>query len=224
MSSGPIVERNQDATIYVGGLDEKVSEAILWELMVQAGPVVSVNMPKDRVTANHQGFGPMGECHVHRRLHDIPARELKFDLDFLQIYTLEFDWWFSIDTIIASNCIIIDLGFFGFSVEDINRFLKSWIGGSNSRMKYFQVKIRTMDHQRLINGIQVFERDRSLRRSYTHHGPKLLDQFKFKGGCDIRSISGKQATFQQDPKSTYFSDGVYRERRVRSFQMVVWDD
>ncbi|CAB3405422.1 unnamed protein product [Caenorhabditis bovis] len=57
MSAGPIVERNQDATIYVGGLDEKVSESILWELMVQAGPVVSVNMPKDRVTANHQGFG-----------------------------------------------------------------------------------------------------------------------------------------------------------------------
>ncbi|CAL2031347.1 unnamed protein product [Caenorhabditis brenneri] len=57
MSAGPIIERNQDATIYVGGLDEKVSESILWELMVQAGPVVSVNMPKDRVTANHQGFG-----------------------------------------------------------------------------------------------------------------------------------------------------------------------
>ncbi|CAI5442429.1 unnamed protein product [Caenorhabditis angaria] len=57
MSAGPLIERNQDATIYVGGLDEKVSEAVLWELMVQAGPVVSVNMPKDRVTANHQGFG-----------------------------------------------------------------------------------------------------------------------------------------------------------------------
>ena len=28
-----------DATIYVGGLDEKVSETILWELFVQAGPV-----------------------------------------------------------------------------------------------------------------------------------------------------------------------------------------
>ncbi|PAV76323.1 hypothetical protein WR25_16963 [Diploscapter pachys] len=51
------LERNQDATLYVGGLDEKVNEAILWELMVQAGPVTSVNMPKDRVTGNHQGFG-----------------------------------------------------------------------------------------------------------------------------------------------------------------------
>ena len=29
------LERNQDATLYVGGLDEKVNEAILWELMVQ---------------------------------------------------------------------------------------------------------------------------------------------------------------------------------------------
>jgi splicing factor 3B subunit 4 len=44
-----------DATVYVGGLDEKVNEAIVWELFVQAGPVVSVNMPKDRVTSSHQG-------------------------------------------------------------------------------------------------------------------------------------------------------------------------
>ncbi len=28
-----------DATIYVGGLDEKVTDAVLWELFLQAGPV-----------------------------------------------------------------------------------------------------------------------------------------------------------------------------------------
>ena len=28
-----------DATIYVGGLDEKVTEALLWDLFLQAGPV-----------------------------------------------------------------------------------------------------------------------------------------------------------------------------------------
>ena len=28
-----------DATIYVGGLDEKVTETLLWELFLQAGPV-----------------------------------------------------------------------------------------------------------------------------------------------------------------------------------------
>lgn len=39
MSAVPVAERNQDATIYVGGLDERVNESILWELFVQAGPV-----------------------------------------------------------------------------------------------------------------------------------------------------------------------------------------
>ena len=59
MAAGPIQERNQgkpyvrmtafvatflfrlklDATVYVGGLDEKVSETVLWELFLQAGPV-----------------------------------------------------------------------------------------------------------------------------------------------------------------------------------------
>ena len=28
-----------DATVYVGGLDEKVTEALLWELFLQAGPI-----------------------------------------------------------------------------------------------------------------------------------------------------------------------------------------
>ncbi|KAK4807658.1 hypothetical protein QYF61_019356 [Mycteria americana] len=47
----------QDATVYVGGLDEKVSEPLLWELFLQAGPVVNTHMPKDRVTGQHQGYG-----------------------------------------------------------------------------------------------------------------------------------------------------------------------
>ncbi len=34
-----VQERNQDATVYVGDLDQQVSEALLWELMLQAGPV-----------------------------------------------------------------------------------------------------------------------------------------------------------------------------------------
>ena len=41
----------------MGGLDDKVSEGLLWELFVQAGPVVNVHMPKDRVTQQHQGYG-----------------------------------------------------------------------------------------------------------------------------------------------------------------------
>ncbi|KAJ1387705.1 SF3B4, RNA recognition motif 1 [Sesbania bispinosa] len=50
-------ERNQDATAYVGNLDPQVTEELLWELFVQAGPVVNVYVPKDRVTNQHQGYG-----------------------------------------------------------------------------------------------------------------------------------------------------------------------
>ncbi|CAG9760029.1 unnamed protein product [Ceutorhynchus assimilis] len=57
MANGPIAERNRDATIYVGGLDEKVVDSLLWELFVQSGPLVNVHMPKDRVTMMHQGYG-----------------------------------------------------------------------------------------------------------------------------------------------------------------------
>ncbi|XP_057459097.1 uncharacterized protein LOC130749742 [Lotus japonicus] len=50
-------ERNQDATAYVGNLDPQITEELLWELFVQAGPVVNVYVPKDRVTNQHQGYG-----------------------------------------------------------------------------------------------------------------------------------------------------------------------
>ncbi|CAG9460371.1 unnamed protein product [Pedinophyceae sp. YPF-701] len=49
--------RNQEATIYVGNLDEKVTEEVLWEFFTQVGPVVSLYLPKDRVTNAHQGYG-----------------------------------------------------------------------------------------------------------------------------------------------------------------------
>ncbi|KAI8084441.1 uncharacterized protein BX664DRAFT_299737 [Halteromyces radiatus] len=51
------LERNQDATVYIGNLDTRATESLVWELMLQAGPVVNVHLPKDRVTQAHQGFG-----------------------------------------------------------------------------------------------------------------------------------------------------------------------
>ncbi|KAK9352343.1 hypothetical protein V1505DRAFT_367029 [Lipomyces doorenjongii] len=50
-------ERNQEATVYIGNIDEQVTDPVIWELMIQAGPVVNVYLPKDRITQQHQGFG-----------------------------------------------------------------------------------------------------------------------------------------------------------------------
>lgn len=55
--SGPIQERNQDATVYVGDMDAQVNEALLWELFLQAGHVVNVHIPKDKLTQQHMGYG-----------------------------------------------------------------------------------------------------------------------------------------------------------------------
>jgi len=49
-------QRNQDATIYVGGLDERVDEDLLWELFVQVGPLTNVFIPTDRVTNRHSNY------------------------------------------------------------------------------------------------------------------------------------------------------------------------
>lgn len=48
--------RNQEATLYVGNLDERAGEPLLRELFVQFAPVVSVSLPRDRVTGATLGF------------------------------------------------------------------------------------------------------------------------------------------------------------------------
>jgi hypothetical protein len=50
-------EQDKEATVYVGNLDERVTDQLVWELMLQAGRIVNVHLPKDRVTQTHQGFG-----------------------------------------------------------------------------------------------------------------------------------------------------------------------
>jgi len=49
-------QRNQEATVWVGNLEPQVNEELLFELFIQAAPVTNVNMPKDKVTAQHQGY------------------------------------------------------------------------------------------------------------------------------------------------------------------------
>ncbi|GAA5870407.1 hypothetical protein JCM1840_004716 [Sporobolomyces johnsonii] len=57
MSGKPNEDRNQEATVYMGNLDERCTDALIWELMLQAGPVVNVHLPKDRISMTHQGYG-----------------------------------------------------------------------------------------------------------------------------------------------------------------------
>ncbi|OCK84778.1 RNA-binding domain-containing protein [Lepidopterella palustris CBS 459.81] len=57
MSGARHWEQDKEATVYVGNLDERVTDQLVWELMLQAGRIVNVHLPKDRVTQTHQGYG-----------------------------------------------------------------------------------------------------------------------------------------------------------------------
>ncbi|KAJ7564580.1 hypothetical protein O6H91_02G024000 [Diphasiastrum complanatum] len=48
---------NQAATIFLSNLDEKVHERLLYEVMVQAGPLVKVYIPQDKETKQNKGYG-----------------------------------------------------------------------------------------------------------------------------------------------------------------------
>eukprot|EP00128_Syssomonas_multiformis_P006774 Colp12_sorted_trinity150504_noHs@1335 len=45
------------SALYVGNLHQDVDEELLWELMLQAGPLKSVYMPVDKETGKHKGYG-----------------------------------------------------------------------------------------------------------------------------------------------------------------------
>lgn len=47
---------NPETTVYVGNIDPNVTKEDLYELFVQASPVVSIKYPKDKVLQLHQGF------------------------------------------------------------------------------------------------------------------------------------------------------------------------
>jgi len=56
-SLATVEHKNQDATVYVGNLDQSCDESLILELFTQVGRVSSVHMPKDKLTSTHNGYG-----------------------------------------------------------------------------------------------------------------------------------------------------------------------
>uniref|UniRef100_M8CDX4 Splicing factor 3B subunit 4 n=1 Tax=Aegilops tauschii TaxID=37682 RepID=M8CDX4_AEGTA len=48
--------RNPASSVYVGNLDEKVPERVLYEILIQAGHVVDLHIPCDKETGRPKGF------------------------------------------------------------------------------------------------------------------------------------------------------------------------
>ena len=57
------VEDKRLRTLWCGNLSEKVTEEILYELFLNAGPLEKVTIPKDRETGQQKTFGFILFCH-----------------------------------------------------------------------------------------------------------------------------------------------------------------
>ncbi|KAE8648992.1 RNA-binding protein 7 isoform X2 [Cucumis sativus] len=48
--------RSNGCTIYIGNLDEKVSDRVLYDILIQAGRVVDLHIPRDKESGKPKGF------------------------------------------------------------------------------------------------------------------------------------------------------------------------
>lgn len=51
------VAYNKKTLLYVGGLDEKVTEDVLYNAFIPFGEIVNLQIPKEEHQAKHRGFG-----------------------------------------------------------------------------------------------------------------------------------------------------------------------
>ncbi|RAL39964.1 hypothetical protein DM860_008104 [Cuscuta australis] len=47
---------NGNNTVYIGNLDERVNDRVLYDILIQAGPVVDLHVPRDRESDKPKGF------------------------------------------------------------------------------------------------------------------------------------------------------------------------
>ncbi|XP_021760839.1 spliceosome-associated protein 49-like [Chenopodium quinoa] len=50
------MSENPKSTVYIGNLDERVTDRILYDILIQAGRVVDLYIPRDRETDKPKGF------------------------------------------------------------------------------------------------------------------------------------------------------------------------
>ncbi|XP_010542650.1 PREDICTED: splicing factor 3B subunit 4 [Tarenaya hassleriana] len=47
---------NSNRTVYIGNIDERVSDRVLYDIMIEAGRVVDLHIPRDKETDKPKGF------------------------------------------------------------------------------------------------------------------------------------------------------------------------
>ncbi|EPS59329.1 hypothetical protein M569_15479, partial [Genlisea aurea] len=51
-----MADESSGCTVYIGNLDEKVTERILYDILMEAGPIVDLYIPKDKDSKQPKGY------------------------------------------------------------------------------------------------------------------------------------------------------------------------
>ncbi|CAL2041331.1 unnamed protein product [Caenorhabditis brenneri] len=143
----------------------------------------------------------------------------RFKMDYLIIDDVRSSW-ITLDDILSFDCEFIRLSSFKFNENDMNRFLKAWMNGSNSRLSFLEIELPYLDHAKVIDGLALEE---DIDVAIRFQDPEGYPNCRIEGGTHIRRPSdGRLAVFQQE--SPYFNWGNrgLMTRTSCLFRMLVW--
>ncbi|EFP13461.1 hypothetical protein CRE_10539 [Caenorhabditis remanei] len=119
---------------------------------------------------------------------------LKSNLNYLNINS-DFSK-FTLDDLLVTNALKVELRQVSFWVTDITQFLTNWFQNKhNSRLEHLHLYVKTVVHATFLPGVLKavsFSRDRE--RTFFYSKPLDTPSKTFRGGYDIRRSDGKKAT------------------------------
>ncbi|EFO92795.1 hypothetical protein CRE_06251 [Caenorhabditis remanei] len=90
---------------------------------------------------------------------------IKFNMDIVELYGSPLSMmWITLESILSSNCVFFNLDNSNLTDLDLNRFMKEWVRGSNPRLKLLRLKIKRINLENLLDGLEMEEPDGTVDR------------------------------------------------------------
>ncbi|KAF1758559.1 hypothetical protein GCK72_015018 [Caenorhabditis remanei] len=129
---------------------------------------------------------------------------IKFNMDIVELYGSPLSMmWITLESILSSNCVFFNLDNSNLTDLDLNRFMKEWVRGSNPRLKLLRLKIKKVNLETLLDGLEMEEPDGTVDR-VINLPDILLRPIDMTSGTDINTLDGRLGTFKLEDDE--FSD------------------
>ncbi|CAL2036321.1 unnamed protein product [Caenorhabditis brenneri] len=120
--------------------------------------------------------------------------------------------WLTIANLNQLNSRELEMPGTKFTNLEVNRFLRNWIGGLNSRLQYLSVGTELINIDQIIDGINVRRRAHFSTMRYFYRNNRSIS---FQYSINIVNNAGKVASILYDDRQTHVDN---------EFIMVVWPD